>query len=72
LHALLGELPLISGSIRVSGRISYATQEPWIFAGTVKQNILFNEHLNVERYNQVLKVSQCFDCILTEFSHFHK
>jgi len=56
LHALLGELPIVSGSIHISGRISYAAQEPWIFEGTVKHNILFKEQLNTERYLQVLKV----------------
>lgn len=55
LQALLRELPLESGSIRVNGTISYACQEPWIFAGSVRQNILFGQEMDRARYNAVLK-----------------
>ena len=27
--------------IKISGRICYAPQKPWIMSGTVKQNIVF-------------------------------
>lgn len=33
LHLILRELPLISGELEVNGKISYASQEPWLFAG---------------------------------------
>lgn len=33
LHAILKELPLQEGSIEVNGEVSYASQEPWLFAG---------------------------------------
>jgi ABC-type dipeptide/oligopeptide/nickel transport system ATPase subunit len=33
LHVLLRELPLVSGSVQVGGSVSYAGQEPWLFAG---------------------------------------
>lgn len=33
LHLILRELPLISGELEVNGEISYASQEPWLFAG---------------------------------------
>lgn len=55
LQALLRELPLESGSISVNGTISYACQEPWVFGGSVRENILFGQEMDNERYNQVVK-----------------
>ncbi|BES95625.1 Multidrug resistance-associated protein [Nesidiocoris tenuis] len=56
LHAILKELPLKSGTMDVRGTISYASQEPWLFQGNVKQNILFGLPYNKERYRKVVKV----------------
>jgi ATP-binding cassette subfamily C (CFTR/MRP) protein 4 len=56
LHAILRELPLIEGTIDVGGTISYASQDPWMFSGSVHQNILFGEPFLRERYSQVVKV----------------
>ena len=55
LHAILGELPISSGNIDVAGRIAYSSQEPWVFSGTIRQNILFGQPYNEKRYNEVLK-----------------
>lgn len=52
-QVILQELPLSEGKISVNGVVSYASQEPWIFAGTVKQNILFGSPMDEERYKQV-------------------
>jgi len=35
------------------GVISYASQEPWIFSGSVQQNIVFNSPMDKDRYKQV-------------------
>jgi ATP-binding cassette subfamily C (CFTR/MRP) protein 4 len=56
LQAILRELPLIEGTVEVGGTISYASQEPWMFTGSVRQNILFGEPFERERYNQVVRV----------------
>lgn len=56
LQVILGELPLSNGSIAVGGDIAYSSQEPWLFVGTVRQNILFGQPYNAERYKEVIKV----------------
>nr|CAD7462471.1 unnamed protein product [Timema tahoe] len=56
LQAILKELPLSKGTITASSEVSYASQEPWLFVGTVRQNILFGQPYNPKRYNEVVKV----------------
>lgn len=41
LMSILGELPIASGRLLVNGHVSYASQQPWIFSGTIRENILF-------------------------------
>ncbi|XP_011185639.2 probable multidrug resistance-associated protein lethal(2)03659 [Zeugodacus cucurbitae] len=55
IQAILGELPAESGSINVHGTFSYAAQEPWLFTGTVRQNILFGLPMDKNRYRTVVK-----------------
>lgn len=55
LQALLQELPVEVGSIRINGNLSYACQEPWVFAGSVRQNILFGQEMDRFRYDTVVK-----------------
>lgn len=54
-QAILGELPPETGSIQVNGVISYASQEPWLFTGTVRSNILFGQPYDRDRYRQVVR-----------------
>lgn len=66
LNAILGELPLDVGDLHVGGTVSYAGQEPWLFAASVRQNILFGEPMDPIRYKEVVKV-----CALkTDFEMF--
>ncbi|KAH8420816.1 hypothetical protein KR222_005629 [Zaprionus bogoriensis] len=55
IQTILGELPPESGTVRVNGNVSYASQEPWLFTGTVRQNILFGLPMDRSRYRQVVK-----------------
>lgn len=57
LMTILGEVPIVSGKVKVNGRISYASQEPWIFSGTVRQNILFGNDFDEHKYKRVIFVS---------------
>ncbi|XP_053212596.1 ATP-binding cassette sub-family C member 4-like isoform X1 [Panonychus citri] len=54
--ALLDEIVTVSGSCIVSGKKSYSPQEPWTFAGTIRQNILFGRDYNEKRYRKVIDV----------------
>uniref|UniRef100_A0A8B9U939 Cystic fibrosis transmembrane conductance regulator n=1 Tax=Anas zonorhyncha TaxID=75864 RepID=A0A8B9U939_9AVES len=56
LSAVLGELPKDKGLINVTGRIAYVSQQPWVFSGTVRSNILFDKEYEKEKYEKVLKV----------------
>ncbi|KAL2743664.1 putative multidrug resistance-associated protein lethal(2)03659 isoform X1 [Vespula maculifrons] len=58
LNVILKELKVCSGTLQVNGNISYASQEPWLFAGSVRQNILFGRTMDQVRYNNVIKVCQ--------------
>lgn len=55
LSAVLGELPPSSGLVNVHGRIAYVSQQPWVFSGTVRSNILFGKKYEKERYEKVIK-----------------
>ncbi|KAH1013756.1 hypothetical protein HUJ04_002706 [Dendroctonus ponderosae] len=56
LHVVMKELAMTKGIRDIVGNISYASQEPWLFAGTIRQNILFGETYVRNRYDQVIRV----------------
>ncbi|KAF7268017.1 hypothetical protein GWI33_018818 [Rhynchophorus ferrugineus] len=56
LHVIMRELSITKGIKDVVGQISYASQEPWLFAGTIKQNVLFGQPWDKNRYEEVIKV----------------
>ncbi|KAK8407821.1 hypothetical protein O3P69_002393 [Scylla paramamosain] len=56
LNVILGELPAHVGRVFVQGKISYASQEPWVFSGTVRENVVFCQPFNEKKYLEVIKV----------------
>ncbi|KAK4879949.1 hypothetical protein RN001_008095 [Aquatica leii] len=55
-NVILGELPVYEGSVKVEGKVSYASQEPWVFSASIKQNILFGDKYDAARYKTVVKI----------------
>lgn len=56
LQVILGELELDVGTVNVNGSISYVSQDPWIFEGSIRGNIIFTEEYDEKRYLEVLRV----------------
>ena len=44
------------GKVKIRGEISYSSQEPWLFTGSVRENILFGQPYDKEKYAQVTNV----------------
>ena len=55
LHAILQEIPLLKGHISSRGRLSWVGQQPWVFSGTIRENILFGEPFDLQRYHMILR-----------------
>ena len=52
---ILKELGIIEGSIAKNGEIAFASEEPWIISGTIKENILMGLEYKEKWYNEVIK-----------------
>ncbi|KAJ8644490.1 hypothetical protein MRB53_006238 [Persea americana] len=55
LSCVLGEVPKISGTIKLCGTKAYVAQSPWIQSGKIEENILFGKEMDRERYDRVLE-----------------
>ncbi|XP_046746120.1 probable multidrug resistance-associated protein lethal(2)03659 isoform X2 [Diprion similis] len=70
LSVLLGELPLSEtkefGDVEVKGGLSYAGQDAWVFGATVRQNIIFGQPYERQRYHRVTKAC----ALLSDFEQF--
>ena len=51
-----------------SPNLSYASQDPWIMNGTIRDNIIFYSEFNEEKYNQVVNACQ-LDKDFNNFKH---
>lgn len=50
----MGELIISNGQTQIGGDISYASQEPWLFRATVRNNIIFGQPFNQSWYEKVI------------------
>jgi ABC-type multidrug transport system fused ATPase/permease subunit len=55
LSCILGEIPKLAGTVKVSGTTAYVTQTAWIQSGKVEDNIRFGTPMDRVRYNAVLE-----------------
>ena len=55
LYAILREIPLIRGKTWSVGKIAWVGQQPWVFSGTVRDNVLFGEPFDQNRYDLALQ-----------------
>ncbi|KAK3009967.1 hypothetical protein RJ639_012359 [Escallonia herrerae] len=55
LSSILGEMPKLSGNVKLSGTKAYVAQSPWIQSGKIVDNILFGKEMVRERYDKVLE-----------------
>ena len=54
---ILGELPLDKGNVKVTGKLAYAAQQPWIFSASVRQNIIFGQTFDKDKYEKCVKAA---------------
>ena len=66
LMAILGELPAINGTILFDGAVAYVSQIPWVFSGTIRDNVLFGRRFDEARYHEILDIC----CMHTDLKHF--
>ena len=56
LMAIAGELPVTSGQSSCIGKIAYVSQMPWVFSGTLRENILFGRDFDEQKYQMIIQV----------------
>ena len=56
LMAILGELPISSGKISGAGKIALVSQTPWVYSGTVRDNIVFGQEFYEQKYRKIIEV----------------
>uniref|UniRef100_A0A803PGG9 ABC-type xenobiotic transporter n=1 Tax=Cannabis sativa TaxID=3483 RepID=A0A803PGG9_CANSA len=54
LSCILGEIPKISGEVKICGSAAYVPQSAWIQSGNIEENILFGSPMEKPRYKNVL------------------
>ena len=54
LSSIAGEVKLTSGTVMCPGTLAFVPQVPWVFSGTVRENILFGELYNHGWYTTVI------------------
>ncbi|KAL3847030.1 hypothetical protein ACJMK2_017966 [Sinanodonta woodiana] len=55
ISALLGRMIHKSGKVAMKGSVAYVPQQAWILNDTIRENILFGEEYDEERYNAVVE-----------------
>ncbi|XP_024968752.1 ABC transporter C family member 5-like [Cynara cardunculus var. scolymus] len=54
LSCILGEIPKVSGEVKICGSAAYVSQSSWIQSGNIEENILFGNPKDKAKYKNVL------------------
>ncbi|XP_070538463.1 ATP-binding cassette sub-family C member 5-like isoform X2 [Ptychodera flava] len=57
LSAILAQMRLTSGEVKIDGTMAYVSQQAWIFNDTLRENILFGERYEQDRYTAAVFAS---------------
>ena len=55
LSCILGEVPKISGTVKLCGTTAYVAQSPWIQSGKIQDTILFGKEMDRDKYENILE-----------------
>jgi ABC-type multidrug transport system fused ATPase/permease subunit len=55
LSCILGEMPKLEGTVKVSGSKAYVPQTAWILSGNIRDNILFGNPYDREKYERIIQ-----------------
>uniref|UniRef100_A0A3B4TJM7 ATP-binding cassette sub-family C member 5 n=1 Tax=Seriola dumerili TaxID=41447 RepID=A0A3B4TJM7_SERDU len=64
LSALLGQMTLLEGNVAAGGGFAYVSQQAWILNDSLKENILFGNEYEQDKYNAVLEAC----CLLPDLA----
>ncbi|KAK6164406.1 hypothetical protein DH2020_001270 [Rehmannia glutinosa] len=54
ISCILGEIPKISGEVKICGSAAYVSQSAWIQSGNIEENILFGSPMDKAKYKSVI------------------
>merc|ERR1712223_609041 len=55
MSAILGEMQRSEGTVEINGSLGYCAQQAWIQNATLKNNILFHNKYDKDKYNNILE-----------------
>ena len=58
LSALLGVIPKAEGTVNVTGKLAYVSQDAWIMNAKLKKNITMSDTINEERYRETIETCE--------------
>ena len=54
LHSIINDFRIDQGTIETEGKVIIVPQVPWVFSGTIQDNILFGQPLVTKKYENIL------------------
>ncbi|XP_078614097.1 ATP-binding cassette sub-family C member 5-like isoform X5 [Branchiostoma floridae x Branchiostoma japonicum] len=55
ISGILGQMRVLEGTVGLTGSIAYVAQQAWIMNASVRDNILFGEDYNQQRYEETVR-----------------